>query len=72
MSTSYSIMGSEIESVGEFDSSGVRNDMRDDNPMLVSAQIEANTGSPRTRSITGDGKMADPVSRTSTHWFANE
>ena len=64
MSISRSTEGSGDECVDEFGSSSVRMDTRDDHPMLASVAIEVNTDGPHTRSLTGDGKMADRPAAT--------
>ena len=64
MSISRSTEGTGDESVDEFGPSSVRMDTRDDHPMLASAVTEVNTDGPHTRSLTGDGKMADRPTAT--------
>ena len=64
MSISRSTEGSGDECVDELGSSSVRMDTRDDHPMLASVAIEVNTDGPHTRSLTGDGKMADRPAAT--------
>ena len=39
-------------------------DTRDDHPILASQGAEASTDGPRTRSLTGGGKMADRSAAT--------
>ena len=47
------------DSLDEMGSVSNGSDTRDDHPILASQEAKAGTDGPRTRSLTGDVKMAD-------------